>query len=233
MNYGEAKELFVYKAGDEAGLSERLESIPSAFLMAHEQLQRSLYDGQGVKLTDGNWRDSEASADLTYAATDVDGVDTPEDYKTARTLWLVNADGSRKALTPSTENEANHMRLVAVREPMAPFLDAQNYHQRWYEKELRIALLFPAADAVTLRLDYYRYLPFYTGDLDHDLFTDRWLDVMLAGAMANCVMLDPKLRGAYRQEFERAYYQAWKEDRMLKAGGVQRVRRPPLSSLRR
>jgi hypothetical protein len=212
MNLGEVKESAL-------ALAERPDLATSAGLAvvrAQRQLQRRW-----------NWRCMEVApaVSVAYPAGST-GVTVASDFKEAQAVWLAGTDGALTLLDVTSEKEARLLAEIAAREGTGVG------NPRWYERGMKLVLLWPPAAAASLKVEYVKYLPAYDLDVDEssDWFTENLDDVMAVGAAAWLLQIAQETRKAQGmlEMFLGLAAEAWQADQRSKHGGQRGSYSPPL-----
>jgi len=197
---------------------------------AHRQVQRSLrgpeYRDLDLEL---NWRCMEyRRADLAYATTATTGITIESatnagDLKTLRKVWLQDSSATAdlQPLNPSSEDAA-----------------AQDWRRTggtvWYEARQKLMLAPVPTIALTLTVDFYRYLPFYLdedGEVDtalSDWFSINIPDVLTHGAAYHlCThLLQDNRAEKFKASFIQLLLSEFKSDQRSKQGALAKSYSP-------
>lgn len=194
--------------------------VPVAIQRAHHQVQM-----------DGEWRCCEAHDTLSFTSTSSDGVAVPADYRSAVGLFLLDDDGNTVGeIQSATEAQVKKFKIEKYQDNTITTTAA--FHNRWWEEELKINLLFlPATgETISTRLEYFKRLPDYSDSVTSDHFSVYYWPLLVECALwLGSTSLWEDDRAA---DFERRYRlelaKAQAQDKKFKAGGTAGVYRPPL-----
>jgi hypothetical protein len=193
--------------------------LSTAIQIGHKQVQ-----------IDGDFRCMEEHCDIHYPANGTDGVEIPDpNYKKSRFLWAVSSDGVKTPIMASSEDAVNNMEMQASQSGQSAYFTPDLVHQRWYEREMKIYLLFPPSERTKLTLGYYKYLPSPTQDEDEDyLMRHLWLMIVNAAAWQGSINLWQDDRAdKFLSIYTALRNQAIQSEKVAKQGGAYRVYRPP------
>jgi len=220
MNSGELQqELALRVMRRESLLNDDPELLLLAINWSHLQMQR-----------DANWRCMESGVLVNYPANSMDGAVVESaagkaDGKCIRFVKSKNTAGVFVPVIPATEDDVQRKLQTIYVTRGAATLGAGGFGPRWYEKQCKVVIVDAPTVATPLWVDYYRYLPDYAENTDHDYFSDFLNDVLLLGAAArgSSSLWQDERAGMFKAQYTEMLASAYAADVAIKNAGADEL----------
>lgn len=219
-------EILAWVAGDLVHRTDQTTAIGTGLTLAHRAIQRDpivLASGNTVP-ADWYCQETRTAAAFTYASTDTAGVALPTDCKRPLVLYTYDATtGGLSWMSPTSGGyDEGTKRWNAER--TAAGLDTAGVQRRWFVRNGKLWLTHPPATggaALSLKLDYRRWLPYYSAQVLTDWFSENAAEALgYASAFNVFVGIEAYDQAkAMRDLYTTAVRSGWSLDRDQREGG--------------